>query len=164
MLQSLENLPLSKCLYKLDPLFALVTLNKFAYFMVWLIFWGPLDVFFEFHLFSGRLTASLGKLATTVLIIPCGICLPTAAFMDFLEVFPAGYTFGLCCFFSFSSMSLKLALLALRKLMKVLWCCVMRSHVMDRTIGKWTEPNAYFVRQSVLIAMLELGRPMSGEL
>ena len=62
--------------------------------------------------------------------------------------------------------SLKLAQSALRKLMKVLCgvVCVMRSQVMDRTIVKWSEPNAYSVLQSMFIAKLGLARLMSGEL
>ena len=32
---------------------------------------------------------------------------------------------------------------------------------MDRTIGKWSEPNAYSVRQLMFIAKLELERLMS---
>ena len=56
--------------------------------------------------------------------------------------------------------SLRNAQSALRNMIKVL-CgvdCVMRSHVMDRTIGRRSEPNAYSVRQSMLIALLELAR------
>ena len=34
------------------------------------LFWGPLDIFLEFYLFSECFTASRGKLATTVLILP----------------------------------------------------------------------------------------------
>ena len=61
--------------------------------------------------------------------------------------------------------SLKLAQSALRKLMKVLCVvCVMRSQVMNRTIGKSSEPNAYSVRLSMFIAKLELARLMAGEL
>ena len=65
--------------------------------------------------------ASLGKFATSFLILPCGICLTATAFMAFLKVFSAWLTFvGLCSFFSFKSMSLKLDQSALQKLMKVL--------------------------------------------
>ena len=35
--------------------------------------------------------------------------------------------------------------------------------MIDRTIGKWSEPNAYSVRQSLFIAKLELARLMSVE-
>ena len=34
--------------------------------------------------------------------------------------------------------------------------------MIDITIGKWSEPNAYSVRQSMFIAMLELARLISG--
>ena len=35
---------------------------------------------------------------------------------------------------------------------------------MDRTIGKWSKPNAYSVRQLMFNAMLELARLMSLDL
>ena len=46
----------------------------------------------------------------------------------------------------------KLAQSALRKLMKILCgvLSVMRSQVMNRTIGKWSEPNSYSVEASIL--------------
>ena len=68
----------SECLYKLNSLFALMTLNIFLFRGLFALFWGPLDLFFEFYLFSESFTASLGKFATTFLIL-CGICLPAAA-------------------------------------------------------------------------------------
>ena len=52
------------------------------------LFWGPLDVFFEFHLWFQKTSASPGQFATTVLILPSGICLPAAALMAFLTPFP----------------------------------------------------------------------------
>ena len=62
-------------------------------------------------------------------------------------------------------LSLKLAQSGLRKLMKVLCVvCAMRTQVMDTTIGKWSEPNAYSVRMSMFIAKLELARLMSGKI
>ena len=66
-----------------------------------------MNVFFEFHLFSESFTASHGKLATTALVLPYGICLPAAAMMAFFKIFSACLTFvDLCCFFSFSSIYL----------------------------------------------------------
>ena len=35
---------------------------------------------------------------------------------------------------------------------------------MDRTIDRWSEPNPYSVRQSMITAMLELARLISGAL
>ena len=54
--------------------------------------------------------------------------------------------------------SLKLVQSALPKLKKILCVVVyvMRSQVMERTIVKRSEPNAYSLRQSIFIAMLEL--------
>ena len=87
---------------------------------------GSPGCFFKFHLFSESFAASLGKLATNILL--CEICFPATAFMAFLKVFPAWQTFvGLCCFFSFSSMSsLKFGQSALRKLKSL--CCVRWDH------------------------------------
>ena len=47
-----------------------------------------------------------------------------------------------------------------------LWCCVcvMRSQVVDRTIGESCEPNVYSVCHSMFLAMLQQARLMYGEL
>ena len=79
---------MSKCLYNLDPPFFAFDLEQFCFFHgLVALFWGPLDVFFEFHLFLESFIASLEKLATTVLTLHCGICLSASAFMAFLNVF-----------------------------------------------------------------------------
>ena len=73
-------------------------------------------------------------------ILPCGICLPATAFMAFFKVFPRGR----------HSMAFVVSSVC--------------SQAMDRTIGKWSEPNAYSVRQSMFISRPELARLMSWEL
>ena len=62
----------SKFLYQLDPLFLLLTFNRFVFIPCFsCVILGSLDVFFEFHLFSESFSASLGKLATTFVGYAC---------------------------------------------------------------------------------------------
>ena len=123
--------------------------------------------FLRFWLWTSLFISWFEKLAITVLILPCGISLPANALMAFLKVFSAWWTFiGFCCFFILvQSRHWNL----LSQLCGSWWnffvvLYVMRSQVMDRTIDKCSQPKAYSVCPSMLIAMLELARLMPGGL
>ena len=78
----------SECLYKLDPIFALMSLNTLFYFKVQLLFLVALEVFFEFHLFFGKFYCFVGKICNHFLSLPCEIWLPAAALWLSLRSFP----------------------------------------------------------------------------
>ena len=80
----------SECLNRIDPPFALINMNNYIYFNVHLrYFWGPHDVFIEFHLSFQKTLLPCWENLQFLFNPPCGICLPTSAFIAFLNPFSA---------------------------------------------------------------------------